>query len=70
MPTLDLIRSGTPAPDRDLWPRVRARLGDEEQVTLRLPAMGWLEVAALAVAVGTLALVPDPLRLLTAGGLL
>jgi hypothetical protein len=70
MPTLDLIRSGTPAPDRDLWPRVRARLGDEEHVTFHLPAVGWLEVAALAVAVGTLALVPDPLRLLTAGGLL
>jgi len=70
MPTLDLIRSRTPGPDRDLWPRVRARLDDEEHVTLRLPAMGWLEVAALAGAVGTLAVVPDPLRLLTAGGLL
>lgn len=70
MPTLDLIRSGTPAPERDLWPRVRARLGSDEHITLRLPAMGWLEVAALAVAVGTLAVVPDPLRLLTASGLL
>jgi hypothetical protein len=70
MPTLDLIRSGTPAPGRDLWPRFQARLDRDEHVTLRLPAMGWLEVAALAVAVGTLAAVPDPLRLLTAGGLL
>jgi hypothetical protein len=70
MPTLDLIRSASPAPDRDLWPRVRARLDDEEHVTIRLPVMGWLEAAALAIAVGTLAVVPDPIRLLTAGGLL
>ncbi len=70
MQTLDLIRSGTPAPDRDLWPRVRARLGRDERVPLRLPAMGWGEMAALAVAIATLAVVPDPLRVLTAGGLL
>ena len=70
MPTLHLIRRGTPAPDPDLWPRLRARLGDQEHVTLRLPAMGWLEAAALAIAIGTLAAVPDPLRLLVSGGLL
>jgi hypothetical protein len=70
MPTLRLIRRGTRAPDRDLWPRLRARLGDQEHVQLRLPAMGWLEVAALAVAIGTLASVPDPLRLLVSSGLL
>ena len=70
MPTLQLIRRGTPAPDRDLWPRLRARLGDQEHVTLRPPAMGWLEAAALAIAIGTLAAVPDPLRLLVSGGLL
>ena len=70
MRTLGLIRSGTPAPGRDLWPRLRARLDRDEHVTLRLPAIGWLEVAALAVAVGTLAVVPDPLRFLTACGLL
>jgi len=70
MPTRDLIRSATPAPDHDLWPRLRDGLGSDDHVTLRLPSIGWLEAAALGVAIGTLALVPDPLRVLAAGGLL
>jgi len=70
MPMLDLIRSGTPGPDRDLWPRFRARLDNGDHVTVRLPPVGWPEAAALAIAIGTLAVVPDPLRLLIAGGLL
>ena len=30
MRTLGLIRAATPPPVRDLWPRLRARLGDDE----------------------------------------
>ena len=70
MPTRDLIRSATPAPDHDLWPRLQDGLGRDDHVTLRLPSIGWLEAAALGVAIGMLALVPDPLRVLAAGGLL
>jgi len=70
MRTLGLIRAATPPPVRDLWPRLRARLGDDERVHLRLPAFGWREASAIAVALGTLAVVPDPLRFLVACGLL
>jgi len=68
--TLGLIRRGTPGPSRDLWPGLRARLAAADVVVLRLPALGWLEATAIAVAVGTLALVPDPVRFLSACGLL
>jgi len=70
MRTLGVIRRGTPEPPRDLWPRLRARLQDDEVLRLRFPAVGWLEAAALALAVGTLAVVPDPVRFLSACGLL
>jgi len=70
MRTLGLIRHGTPGPSRDLWPALRARLGADEVVVLRLPALGWIEATAIAVAVGTIALVPDPVRFLAACGLL
>jgi hypothetical protein len=71
MRTLGLIRTASPAPARDLWPRLCARLReDDAPVRLRLPALGWVEAAAAAVALGTIAVVPDPVRLLTACGLL
>ena len=70
MPTLGLIRRATPAPVHDLLPRLRARLATDEPVTLRLPTLGWREAVALAVAVGTLVAVPDPVQLLIAGGIL
>ena len=70
MRTLGLIRRATPGPSDDLWPRLRARLADDDVVALRFPALGWLEATALAVAVGTLVLVPDPVRFLSACGLL
>lgn len=70
MRTLGVIRRGTPEPPHDLWPRLRARLRDDEVLLLRLPALGWLEAAAVVVAVGTLAVVPDPVRFLSACGLL
>jgi hypothetical protein len=70
MRTLGLIRRGTPGPSRDLWPALGARLEADDVVVLRLPALGWLEATAIAVAVGTLVLVPDPVRFLSACGLL
>ena len=70
MRTLGLIRTATPPPARDLWPRLRARLRDGDRVHLRLPALGWREATAVAVVLGTLVVVPDPLRFLAACGLL
>ena len=70
MRTLGLIRRGTAGPSCDLWPRLRARLADDDVVALRVPAIGWLEVTAIAVVVGTIALVPDRVRFLSASGLL
>ena len=70
MRTLGLIRSTPPAPPHDLWPRLRARLADDDRIALRLPAFGWREATALAVAVGILVVVPDPLGFLVASGIL
>jgi hypothetical protein len=71
MRTLGLIRSASSEPPRDLWPRLRARLREEEEIVRLLPpALGWREASALAVALGTLLLVPDPLGFLVASGLL
>ena len=70
MRTLGLIRRGMPGPSRDLWPGLRARLDADDVVVVRLPALGWMEATAIALAVGTLALVPDPVRFLSACGLL
>jgi hypothetical protein len=70
MRTLGLIRRASPAPTPDLWSRLRARLHADDALTLRMPAIGWLEGAAAAVVVGTLVAVPDRLRFLTACGLL
>ena len=54
MRTLGLIRRASSGPPHDLWPRLRARLADDDVVALRFPALGWLEATAFAVAVGTL----------------
>jgi hypothetical protein len=71
MRTLGLIRHASPPPARDAWPRLCARLrDDDERVRLRVPALGWIEATAVAVALGTLAVVPDPVRFLTACGVL
>jgi hypothetical protein len=71
MRTRGLIRNASPPPPRDLWPRLRARLReDDERVRLRVPALGWVEATAVAVALGTVVVVPDPVRFLTACGLL
>jgi len=66
---LGQIRRATPPPPYDLWPRLRARPADDERIALRLPALGWREAAALAVALGVLVVVPDPLRFLAVSGI-
>ncbi len=71
MTTLDVIRRGTPDPPHDLWPRLRARLEEQDDlVRLRVPALGWPGWAALAAAAATLLLVPDPLAFLATSGVL
>lgn len=70
MPMLELIRRATPPPSHDLWPRLRARLDDDERVALRLPSLGWREAVAFGVALGILVVVPEPLRFLVASGIL
>jgi len=71
MRTLGLIHRGTPEPPHDLWPRLRARLREEDDVVrVPVPALGWREEAALAVVLGTVAVVPDPLGFLAASGIL
>jgi hypothetical protein len=69
MRTLGLIHRATNTPAHDLWPRLRARLADDDRVALRVPDLGWREAAALGVAVGILVVVPDPLRFLVASGI-
>jgi hypothetical protein len=69
MRTLGLIQRATSEPAHDLWPRLRARLADDDRVALHVPALGWREAAAAAVAIGILVAVPDPLRFLAASGI-
>jgi len=69
MRTLGLIHRATPSPARDLWPRLHARIADDDSVALRVPALGWRETTALAVALGILAMVPDPVRFLVVTGI-
>jgi hypothetical protein len=70
MRTLGLIRRGTPTSPHDLWTRLDTRLHEADDVVrMALPALGWREAAALAVALGTIAVVPDPLVFLVASGL-
>jgi len=71
MRTRGLIRSATPPPSRDLWPRLRARLREaDDRVTLDLPAFTWQWKLAVAGAVALPLLLPEPLRFLSAAGLL
>ena len=70
MRTIGLIGHAAAAPARDLWARFRLRLQADAPVRLPMPRLGWVDVAALGMVVATLVLVPDAVRLLTAGGLL
>ena len=58
-------------PRVDLWPRLRARLTETEEtewVKLRFPPLTWRVGAALATTLGTLMVIPEPLRFLAAFG--
>lgn len=71
MAIFDVISRGTPDPPHDLWPRLRVRLEEQDDVVrLRFPSLGWTGVAALAAAAATLLIVPDPLAFLAASGIL
>jgi hypothetical protein len=71
MRTLGLIRAGTPAPSHDLWPRLRARLrAADERVLLELPELTWRWRLVAAAAIALPVFLPEPLRFLTASGLL
>jgi hypothetical protein len=71
MQTLGLIHRGTAVPPDDLWPRLRARLvAADDVVRVPIPALGWREVTAAAVAVAAVVLAPDPLGFLAASGVL
>lgn len=69
MSTLRLIRAAVPPP-RDLWPRLQARLLDDDRITLELPAFTWPWRIAAAVTAAAPFLVPQPVRFLTAAGVL
>lgn len=72
MRTLGLIRRGSSDPSRDLWARLATRLREEEEEVIRLavPALGWREAVAVAVALAATLVVPDPLAFLIASGML
>ena len=71
MRTIGVIHQGTPDDRGDLWPRLQARMREEE-APIRIPAprIGWREATALVVVIGALAGVSDPLGFLAAAGLL
>ena len=71
MRTLGLIRRGSPDSSRDLWSRLQTRLRTEDEIIrLAVPALGWREVVALAVALAATVIVPDPLAFLITSGIL
>ena len=71
MPTLGLIRRGTPTPPGDLWTRLEARRRErDELVHVAMPSIGWGELAAVAALLAIVVVVPDPLGFLVASGML
>ena len=71
MRTMGLIERAAADDRGDLWARLQARLDDDrEAVRIPVPDVGWRDAAALAVALGALAVVPDTLRFLAASGML
>jgi len=71
---LRLLEAGNGRDDADAaWARVAERLGDAlpaDTVVLRRPPLGWRVVLAAAAGIGSLMLVPEPLQVLAALGLL
>jgi anti-sigma-K factor RskA len=64
---LAVVRRASEVEDRDLWPRLRARLAEREdaaRVDLRFPFPGWRAAAAVAAIVAATSLAPEPGRLL------
>jgi hypothetical protein len=70
MRTLGLVQHAAGEPGRDLWPRLRERLADDDRVELRLPAFTWTVGLAVAAAAATVCAVPEPIRFLSAVGVL
>ena len=73
MRTIGLIRAATRGHERDLMPRLRARIaesGSDERVRLELPEFSWPWRVATAAAASLPFLVPEPVRFLAASGLL
>jgi len=75
MRTRARIRAATPPPAHDLWPRLRARLRAhdapaDEPVPLELPRFTWRWALVAAGAAAVPLLLPEPLRFLTAAGVL
>jgi hypothetical protein len=64
------MRRRDAAPARDLWFVLRARIAEGDRLAVRVPPLSWRVVAAAAAAVATVVVVPEPLRFLTASGLL
>src|SRR5262249_12247781 len=62
--TVAIVRGGVVAETPDLWERVRARVHQREEVVVRLPRLGWEAAAAVAAVAVTVALAPEPGRLL------
>ncbi len=74
---LDLARRSSRPARSDLWPTLSSRLAASEtaweggdRVQLEFPDPSWRVAAALAVVLFTLAVIPDPARLLVAAGFL
>ena len=62
--TLAVVRQSTLS-GPDLWPRLRARLVDgEDVVRLRVPRVGWQAAVALAAIAAITMFAPEPDRLL------
>lgn len=62
---LALVRRASGPPERDLWPRLRARLAVAEgRVALRVPTFGWPAAAATVILMLGALVAPEPTRLL------
>jgi len=71
MRALGTIRATRRTPERDLWPRLHAALAeDEPYVQVRFPALTWPVGLSVAATASVLLTIPEPIRFLSAFGLL